>query len=298
MGRSWIVGSLVLFAALVILPLGSLAQHDEGAAPRASGGSVSGSEAGSGNPVLLAQAAEDHATPEASAGSPPEEEGTQEGNAGGTSEQEGGQPQGEEEAPADRPAAEPQEPGAQSEDGQGAPEAAPESPTPEPTSPPSSAPARITSEAEMRQGMLDAHAKARAAVGVPPLTWSSALAAHAQEWVDHLKNSGCKLAHRTENRQGYGENLHWASGGGSGQGPNQQIDVPPAEVVESWVREGADYNAATHTCAEGRTCGHYTQVVWKNTTEVGCAMTVCDDKSQIWICNYNPAGNVSGENPF
>jgi pathogenesis-related protein 1 len=39
-------------------------------------------------------------------------------------------------------------------------------------------------------------------------------------------------------------------------------------------------------------------VVWKNTTEVGCAMAVCPDFIQVWVCSYNPPGNVSGQKPF
>ncbi|MCI5145928.1 MAG: SCP-like extracellular, partial [Candidatus Electrothrix sp. AR3] len=39
-------------------------------------------------------------------------------------------------------------------------------------------------------------------------------------------------------------------------------------------------------------------VVWKETTEVGCAMSVCNDKSQIWVCSYHPAGNVVGKRPY
>jgi pathogenesis-related protein 1 len=45
-------------------------------------------------------------------------------------------------------------------------------------------------------------------------------------------------------------------------------------------------------------CGHYTQVVWKNSMEVGGGMAICDNKSQVWVCNYNPPGNVEGEKPY
>jgi pathogenesis-related protein 1 len=45
-------------------------------------------------------------------------------------------------------------------------------------------------------------------------------------------------------------------------------------------------------------CGHYTQVVWKDSKEVGCAAYQCDDKSQVWVCQYKPAGNYVDQKPF
>lgn len=53
-------------------------------------------------------------------------------------------------------------------------------------------------------------------------------------------------------------------------------------------------------------CGHYTQIVWRNTTHVGCATKVCDKNSpfqgftrwQFWVCNYSPPGNFVGQRPY
>ena len=46
--------------------------------------------------------------------------------------------------------------------------------------------------------------------------------------------------------------------------------------------------------------GHYTQIVWKDTKEVGCAKISCDGNKTLWRCNYNPHGNVyhSGNDKF
>jgi len=147
----------------------------------------------------------------------------------------------------------------------------------------------VPSSDDIRGGILDAHSRARAAVGLPPLTWSSALAAHAQEWTDRLASTrSCGLEHRSgESSSGYGENLFGSSG-----------PYEAAAVVDSWDSEKANFNAAANTCAAGAVCGHYTQIVWRNTTEVGCAVSACPDGSQVWACNYNPAGNFNGERPF
>ena len=42
--------------------------------------------------------------------------------------------------------------------------------------------------------------------------------------------------------------------------------------------------------------GHMTQVVWKDSTEVGCAVaeTKWNPGSCIWACNYSNPGNVQG----
>jgi len=46
-------------------------------------------------------------------------------------------------------------------------------------------------------------------------------------------------------------------------------------------------------------CGHYTQVVWRSTTTVGCAMAVCkDSQEQIWVCQYQKPGNWVGQKPY
>ena len=40
--------------------------------------------------------------------------------------------------------------------------------------------------------------------------------------------------------------------------------------------------------------GHFTQVVWRGTTQVGCGHSQCKG-NDIWVCNYDPAGNWDGQ---
>ncbi|MDD4964333.1 MAG: CAP domain-containing protein [Gallionella sp.] len=140
--------------------------------------------------------------------------------------------------------------------------------------------------------MVAAHNRWRAQVGVPDIAYSDMLEASAQEWADNLKNTRqCRMQHSPGH---LGENLYWA--GPWSNGPKQ--DVSSTQVVNSWSSEKSDYNYADNRCAEGKVCGHYTQVVWKNTTSVGCAVAVCRDNSQVWVCQYKPAGNYVGQKPY
>jgi pathogenesis-related protein 1 len=152
-------------------------------------------------------------------------------------------------------------------------------------------------------GIVAAHNSWRAQVGSPDLVWSNAVAAVAQQWANELANNpGCRLQHRSfadlaTLEGGLGENLYI-----KGASPNLP-DVTPKEVVDSWGSEIQYYDSTTHTCnaPQGDSCGHYTQVVWSTTTEVGCGFSTCVDgdfQNIISVCNYRAPGNVEGVTPF
>jgi pathogenesis-related protein 1 len=132
--------------------------------------------------------------------------------------------------------------------------------------------------------ILDAHNQWRKRYNVPALTWSSQLASYAQEWANKLLREG-KFEHRKNSP--YGENLAFASG--------QQLS--PGRVVGMWGEEVKDYNYASNSCKPGKVCGHYTQIVWRNSKQVGCGVARGNGK-EIWVCNYNPPGNYIGQKPY
>jgi len=68
-------------------------------------------------------------------------------------------------------------------------------------------------------------------------------------------------------------------------------------LVQAWYDEKSDYTYASMACVEGKMCGHYTQVVWAQTTQVGCAWNRCPD-FHILVCDYSPIGNVVGSKPY
>ncbi len=137
-------------------------------------------------------------------------------------------------------------------------------------------------------GITAAHNRVREGVGVGPLEWSPELARYAQRWADKLQQRGCGLEHRPgagPDAQRHGENLF----SGTGFAPT------PAEVVESWAAEVADYNVKANRCKG--ICGHYTQIVWRSSQRLGCAMAACGD-TEVWVCNYDPPGNYVGKRPY
>ena len=147
--------------------------------------------------------------------------------------------------------------------------------------------------------MVAAHNRWRETVGAPNLAYSPELDASAQKWANHLKQSNqCRMQHSKPNGR-YGENLYWASAIKWSDGRRELQKISAEKVVDDWASERANYDDKNNRCATGKICGHYTQVVWKTTTRVGCAVAVCDDsREQVWVCQYQPPGNWVGRKPY
>jgi pathogenesis-related protein 1 len=140
---------------------------------------------------------------------------------------------------------------------------------------------RTMAAGDFAREMLGEHNKVRARAGLPPLQWSGELAAYSQKWANSLIADN-RTAHNSGSS--YGENI-LASGLGS----------TPSSVVAEWASESLDYVYITNTC--NGDCGHYTQIVWRSTQKVGCAMAR-NKQREIWVCSYDPAGNFRGEWPY
>jgi len=139
-----------------------------------------------------------------------------------------------------------------------------------------------TPQSSVASEALAAHNAVRARTQVPPLAWSAHLAARAQDWANTLL-ARRQFSHRPN--APYGENLFSISGG----------LASPAEVVRAWADEARNYDYADNSCRG--VCGHYTQIVWADTTEVGCAVARGGGR-EVWVCNYNPPGNWVGRRPW
>lgn len=139
--------------------------------------------------------------------------------------------------------------------------------------------------------VLTAHNAERAALGLPALRWNPGLAADAQSWANHLAATG-RFEHAPDTKaEPQGENL-WAGTRGY---------FSPEAMVNAWIREKRYFRPGrfpnNSTTGDVEDVGHYTQLVWRETGEVGCARA-SNRGEDFLVCRYAQAGNYIGERPF
>jgi len=143
---------------------------------------------------------------------------------------------------------------------------------------------------DLVNSILTVHNDERAAVGVPPLVWSNDLASGAQTWAQNLATTG-EFAHDPNRPSGVGENI-------AGFNPSLGVSAP-GEGQSLWVDEKKDWHGGVLTAENWYPTGHYTQMVWKDTQEVGCGTGSGDGHSfSILVCRYSPPGNFMGQAPY
>lgn len=133
--------------------------------------------------------------------------------------------------------------------------------------------------------ILSAHNAYRESLGLRPLQWSDRLEAKAQSWADHLAEIGL-LEH-----SGSGQNLAMASAG----------TMSLTNLVDLWGREQAYFTDGDFpdisTTGNWMDVGHYSQIIWRTTTEVGCGFAENNGRD-VLVCDYDPPGNVMGRRAY
>ena len=122
-------------------------------------------------------------------------------------------------------------------------------------------------DALLRAAMLDGQNAARAAAGVAPLEWNDALAADALSYAQQMARTG-RFAH-ADQPQGLGR-----------EGENLWTGTREAyryrEMVDDWIAEKRYFrNGVTpdfSTTGDYEDVAHYTQIIWRKTRAVGCAL--------------------------
>jgi pathogenesis-related protein 1 len=179
---------------------------------------------------------------------------------------------------------------------------------------------RSHAQSDIANTALKAHNDARADVAatppLPELKWSDSLAADAKSYADELVklNEGKYIneAVTPHSSSSDGENLNFEYKASS----SGEVSPPSiASLVQDWVNEKQYWKGGTfgspEACqapgqAAGKGCGHYTQVVWRTTTQVGCGFATANGKTSsglsgktfYLVCRYSPPGNWRGENPY
>ncbi|HLL21526.1 MAG TPA: CAP family protein, partial [Kofleriaceae bacterium] len=125
--------------------------------------------------------------------------------------------------------------------------------------------------------LVERHNVVRAKHCAGPLTWSPKLAQAAQAWAKSLEAQGCKFGHSPRNP--YGENL---AAGTSGTLDGEAVTNMWYDEVKLYKFPSGGFSMQT---------GHFTQVVWRQTTQIGCGVTTCNGMD-IFVCEYDPPGNV------
>nr|GAT53746.1 predicted protein [Mycena chlorophos] len=125
---------------------------------------------------------------------------------------------------------------------------------------------------------LNGHNSVRAAHGANPLQWNNTLASKAQTWANKCTNthSGGTLG----------------PFGGTG-------DYNISSAINNWVTDPTEEPAYN---ANAPVASHFTQIVWKASTQLGCAAQTCSHvknfkhpNSHYYVCEFFPPGNVEGE---
>ncbi|WP_239017024.1 CAP domain-containing protein [Sphingomonas ginkgonis] len=126
---------------------------------------------------------------------------------------------------------------------------------------------------------------ARGALGVGPMQWDASLAAAAAGYAAELARTG-RWGHSDRSaRPGQGENL-WMGTRGA---------FSPEQMVGGWLSEGRFFRAgnfpAVSRTGNWEDVGHYSQILWRGTTHIGCAIRSSQDYDYL-VCRYSPPGNV------
>ena len=135
--------------------------------------------------------------------------------------------------------------------------------------------------------MLAEHNEARAEVGVPNLVLDNDLNRQALAYAEEMARTGMFQHSLSSDRPNQGENL-WAGTAGA---------FPYERMVGAFIDEKRYYIHApfpnVSTTGNWQDVGHYTQIIWRDTTRLGCGIATGLGRDWL-VCRYSPPGNWVG----
>ncbi|XP_066911241.1 uncharacterized protein [Clytia hemisphaerica] len=136
--------------------------------------------------------------------------------------------------------------------------------------------------ADFKNDILKTHNTYRKTHRSNPLKWSNKLQANAQRWADKLAKKGY-LQH--ENQSEEGENIACMKG----------AELTGERAATMWYDEVKYYDYSKPTFSSKT--GHFTQLVWNGSTELGVGRATASNGMQFVVARYNPPGNILGKFP-
>jgi uncharacterized protein YkwD len=149
----------------------------------------------------------------------------------------------------------------------------------------------VTPTETVASRLLAAQNAERVRLGLTPLVWSTKLADHAKKWAQTLAVSDMFEHAPVGADGGEGENLWYGT----------KDDYSPEEMIGFFIGENKLFKRGkfpdVSTTGVWEDVGHYTQIVWKDTREVGCTIA-SNSHRDFLVCRYWPAGNVIGQQVY
>ena len=149
------------------------------------------------------------------------------------------------------------------------------------------------SDVLLRKVVLGMHNEERQSLGLAPLAWDSALAQDAARYARQMATTN-RFQHsaRASRTVPSGENL-W-------MGPRRLYAYDT--MIGAFLDEKRLFRRVgklPDISSSGRweDVGHYTQMIWRGTRKVGCAVAEGQNDDYL-VCRYFPAGNSFGKGPL
>ncbi|CAI5683995.1 serotriflin isoform X2 [Oreochromis niloticus] len=120
------------------------------------------------------------------------------------------------------------------------------------------------------------------------MNWNNEAEATAQRWANTCSMGHSPASYRVISTSGCGENLYYSS-----------FQNTWSNVIQSWYDEVKDFSYGVGSI-NGGVVGHYTQVVWYRSNQIGCAMAYCPNSAYkyFYVCHYCPPGNYQFTQPY
>jgi len=145
-------------------------------------------------------------------------------------------------------------------------------------------PLQALAQGSNQEQFIKLHNEYRSQHGAGPLSWDDEMAKRAQTHAE-----SCVWGHNSiGSKIGIGQNLYAGT------------NATPLDAVKGWYDEVQSYDFNTHKSKDGKDVYHFTQLVWKDSTKLGCGVAECQSMKNLEssgkmihiVCDYNPQGNV------